>query len=130
MDFGACSWCAQSLSRRTIFCNTACEENFRKTKRSPVSKIGYCAQCGKVFHLDYKDKMYCSRSCAAKINNSKHPKRKRGWMSPKELQKGRKPLPPPKPCLYCKKMTKPARQYCSKQCQEELPFFARLMVLT
>lgn len=62
-----------------------------------------CPVCNIDFHTSDSRKTYCTRSCAAKYNNSAFPKRKK-------IQNERK-------CEFCGDLTRRSdRKFCSKEC--------------
>lgn len=71
-----------------------------------------CDCCSKEFNkypkeIENTNSNFCSRSCAAKVNNKKFPKRKRLILREKN-------------CLNCNcLMTKEGRKYCSRKCRDD-----------
>lgn len=87
-----------------FYCSKKCEFQY-KTKK----KLLICENCGKHFLRvpnDISLHNYCSRSCAAKVNNEKYPKREAKL----------------KPCVKCGKRFKRGTgnlKYCSIKCRWE-----------
>ena len=85
-----------------FYCSRKCEYKY-KTKRKTL----ICENCGKRFSRapnDISPHNYCSRSCAAIVNNRKNPKRK----------------PKFKVCLRCSKQFRKSTgniKYCSMKCR-------------
>lgn len=70
----SCQCCGKETSNLK-FCSLSCSS---KRPQRKVSRIGYCenAACGQVFDKSNNMyKRYCSRNCAAVINNARSPKR-------------------------------------------------------
>ena len=81
-----------------FYCSRKCEYRY-KTKAKSLS----CEHCGKVFMRQLNDILthnYCSRSCAATVNNTKFPKRARPFTF----------------CLSCGSKFKRDGKYCSRKC--------------
>jgi len=81
-----------------------------------------CLHCSKDFQAIAKGAKYCSKSCAAIVNNKLHPKREKGFVSEKELNR----IPKPKEvkifnCLFCnveveRNQNNKKSKYCSVIC--------------
>ena len=86
------------------YCSKECLVRNRTKK-----KVLFCENCGKIFTRcpnDIAPYNYCSQSCAAKVNNSKHPKRKAKL----------------KTCMECGKQFRKSKgnlKYCSIKCRRE-----------
>lgn len=111
-----CAFCEKSLyrSRGRIneakkfgwrpFCSTVCHGRIRNQQRKcACSKNG----CGKFFLRSPKDArsnyLYCSRSCAVSVNNTRFPKRKAII----------------KKCVYCRGVFRENKAYCSRACKNK-----------
>lgn len=73
----------RSKGRNTFYCSSAC------TKEAKATEPKNCGNCGKFFFPRGKDAKFCSRPCAATVNNSLYQKRK-----PVKARSDN--------CLYCK----------------------------
>ena len=95
----------RSLKRNqnNFYCDRYC-----KGKASRVDKSRVCEFCGKVFEYTDKNSKYCSSSCAASVNNTLSPKRKR-------LNK--------KTCERCGERRTGKSPYC-KSCLKEITYEA------
>jgi len=88
------------------YCSKECESKSRLKRKTLVCEN---VKCGKFFERQYNDILsynYCSRSCAASVNNEKFPKRGLGYRI----------------CVKndCKIKFKGSNKYCSKQCREDM----------
>lgn len=83
----------------------------------------FCKTCGKKLEFEQRYNTFCSKSCAAKINNQKFPKRK------KEQKKEKKKRTYPSKrnyqendlyCIFCgKKLNGNQKKFCSNKCKRD-----------
>lgn len=94
---------AQNLGRSTSSVKNFCEKNRLLISEHRIrleDEEKKCGGCGKRFF--HKENKYCSMSCAAKVNNSKFPKRKKRTCR----------------CLNCQEETA-NKKYCNNTCQSK-----------
>src|SRR3989344_6668855 len=112
-----CSWCREKVCRNRgrineaekfgwkTYCSKTCQTNSQFTSKKLVCPN---PNCGKIFYRrlnqTYKSgQNFCSRPCAATINNSKFPKRKAATFQ----------------CAYCRQQFKGRKLYCSRICKNQ-----------
>lgn len=111
-----CSWCQKQVCRSRGRVNEAKKFGWRtycsltcQSKARIKQKTIYCSRpgCDAVFQRTPYDsrgsKLYCSRSCAVTINNSKFPKRKAAINQ----------------CPCCRKNFRGSQIYCSLECKNK-----------
>lgn len=93
-----CAECGKEITGSGVrFCSLSCAGSYGGRKRSigAREKTRTCIRDGCINEFSiYKksEKVYCSRSCSAIVNNSKHPKKKRGVPEKRHNGSPRPPL--------------------------------------
>ena len=91
--------------------NTCNREEYDKNPK-------YCPSCGKKIDFEHRNNTYCSKSCAAHINNSKFPKRVKENSEKRNYPENRKYEDNGLHCVVCgKKLTGNQKKFCSVQCK-------------
>lgn len=107
---GSCENCREPTDNNR-FCSLTCSVSWQQKARP--WPIGYCIACSKVFNKRGQPaKKYCSRSCAASVNNKSFPKRKPA---------------PRKQCFSCSSyLTSSSQKYCNLQCQHRFLYHQKV----
>lgn len=97
------------------FCSLSCGTKFQRKNEPRLCKLAWC-YCGKSFNAKGEAK-YCSRSCAARINNSisiKRGKFKGGTRIPNH-------------CEFCNlELSRTAKKYCNNTCRANFIFKTKI----
>jgi len=102
-----CENCSEP-TKNPRFCSLSCGTKWQHAAKP--WPIGYCTRCGSAFSRRRAGtKVYCSRSCAASVNNHKHPKRTSRFGSGAS---GR--------CAQCGAFIPKRNTYCGNACRADL----------
>lgn len=108
-----CHWCGRDFLKdnryinenkklgHKFYCSTQCQSSFKNKQKEFICKNPDCKVVFKRAPNDISLHNFCSRSCAATINNTKFPKR----------------LPIKKKCSSCSTNFISRRRYCSVECK-------------
>lgn len=96
-----------------LYCSAQCQYAFKNKQLELVCERSGCSKKFKRAPNDILPHNYCSRSCAAIVNNEKFPKR---------IAKIRR-------CCYCNNRLLGQRKYCSPQCKSDALTISREQVI-
>lgn len=79
-----------------------------------------CPVCGKEIDFDHRANKYCSSSCAAKVNNTLYPKKKKLNSGKRDYPETRKYEENGLYCVVCgEKLTGNQKKFCSERCKRK-----------
>lgn len=108
----ACIYCKKKFLRSTsrfneskkfkwnFYCSIECQSSYRKRRRFVICENSDCSKTFEKLIGEIENHNYCSKACAATVNNQRFPKRGPGF----------------KLCKVCSKRFKGVRKYCSAFC--------------
>ena len=95
------------------------------------NKPKHCTCCSEPLNYNQRSNDYCSKSCAAKVNNKKSPKRIKGVVYPNDkfykYPVVRKIKEISEECLCCKKKHSKKSKYCSMKCRNDFLYMERFL---
>ena len=101
------------MAKNAIVVVSNCREEYEKCPK-------LCAACGKEIDYEHRYNTFCSKSCAAHVNNSKNPKRVKENKGVREYPENRNYKENDLHCIVCgKKLTGNQKKFCSASCKNK-----------
>lgn len=109
------------LLKRFMEENNILEPQYKVTREEYEKNPKHCLNCGKEIDFEHRYNKYCSKSCAAEVNNKLYPKKKKGNVNKHERKYPEDRVYKEENQNYCvvcgNKLKGNQKKFCSKYCK-------------